>query len=214
MAFVELAADLGFQHISTGLTSFDFGVHPYPPFSLRDDIPLRREMLAAMRDRGVSVSLGEGFTVRPGSRAADFAGDLDLMAELGAETINTVSMDSDLVRTFDEFAALAELAGARGLQTTVELAPSLAVGDLATALAAVHHVGRPDFRLLIDTMHVIRSGATVAEVAAVLPRDRVYSLELPLRSEALAGVGPHERLGKCVTAAHGAPPVGAPGGRA
>ena len=247
VAFVELAADLGCQHISTGLTSFDFGVHPYPPFSLRDDVSLRRDMMAAMRDRGVSVSLGEGFTIRPGSRAADFAGDLDLMAELGAETINTVSMDPDLARTFDEFAVLAELAGVRGLQTTVELAPSLAVGDLPTALAAVRHVGRPDFRLLIDTMHVIRSGATVAEIAAldpaligyvqlcdaprqprfasyfeesmfermvpgegelglaelvaVLPRNRVYSLELPLRSEALAGVGPHERLGKCVVAA-------------
>ena len=36
---------------------------------------------------------------------------------------------------------------------------------------------------------------------AVLPGDRVYSLELPLRSEARAGIGPHERLGKCVTAA-------------
>lgn len=247
VAFVGLAADLGCQHISTGLSSYDFGIHDYPPFSLRDDAMLRAELKAAMRDRGVTISLGEGFTIRPGIRGADFAADLDLMAELGAETVNTVSMDPDLARTFDEFAVLAELAGARGLQTTVELAPSLAVGDLATALAAVTHVGRRDFRLLIDTMHVIRSGATVAQIAAldpaligyvqlcdaprqprfasyfeesmfermapgegelglaelvaVLPRDRVYSLELPLRSEALAGVGPHERLGKCVAAA-------------
>jgi len=39
------------------------------------------------------------------------------------------------------------------------------------------------------------------ELIAVLPRDRVYSLEVPMRSEAKAGIGPHERLRKCVEAA-------------
>jgi sugar phosphate isomerase/epimerase len=35
---------------------------------------------------------------------------------------------------------------------------------------------------------------------AVLPADRVYAIEVPLRSEALAGVGPKERLRRCVAA--------------
>ena len=245
--FVNLAADLGCQHISTGLASFDFGVCDYSPFSLREDPALRREMIAVMRDRGISISLGEGLTIRPGSSAKDYQADLDIMRELGVERINTVSMDPDLHRTFDEFAILTDMAAARGLETTTELAPSLTVGDLPTALAAVRHVGRPNFRLLIDTMHVIRSGSSVADIAAldpqliayvqlcdaprkprfesyfeeamferlapgtgelglreliaVLPRDRVYSLEVPLRSEAKAGIGPHERLRKCVEAA-------------
>ena len=34
-------------------------------------------------------------------------------------------------------------------------------------MAAVRHVGRGDFRLLIDTMHVVRSGATAADLAAL-----------------------------------------------
>ena len=38
-------------------------------------------------------------------------------------------------------------------------------------------------------------------VNPVLRAGRVYSLELPLRDEALAGVGPRQRLGKCVAAA-------------
>ena len=247
LEFVNLAADLGCQHISTGLTSFDFGVCDYAPFSLRDDAALRREMIAVMRDRGVSISLGEGLTIRPGMSAKNHQSDLDIMCELGVKRINTVSMDPDLHRTFDEFAILTDMAAARGLETTTELSPSLTIGDLPTALAAVRHVGRPNFRLLIDTMHVIRSGSSVADIAAldpqliayiqlcdaprkprfesyfeeamfermapgtvelclrelvaVLPRDRVYSLEVPLRSEAKAGIGPHERLRKCVEAA-------------
>jgi sugar phosphate isomerase/epimerase len=245
--FVNLAADLGCQHISTGLTSFNFGIYDYAPFSLRDDAALRREMKSAMRDRGITISLGEGLTIRQGIGAKDHEADLDIMCDLGVEVINTVSMDPDLARTFDEFAVMAEMVGSRGLVTTTELAPSLTVGDLSTALEAVRHVGRSDFRLLIDTMHVIRSGSTVADVAAldpeligyvqlcdatiaprfdtyfeesmfermvpgegelglpallaVLPADRVYSLEVPLRSQAKAGVDQHERLGKCVAAA-------------
>ncbi|MDE8654535.1 sugar phosphate isomerase/epimerase family protein [Novosphingobium album (ex Liu et al. 2023)] len=258
VAFVDLAADLGCQHISTGLSSFPFGVHDYPAFSLRDDAVLRREMIAAMADRGVSISLGEGCTIRDGAVADDYARDLDVFAELGAQRINTVSMDPDLGRTCAQFARLAELATERGLRITTEFAPSLTIADLPTALSVLRAIGRPDFRLLIDTMHLVRSGGGPEDIAALdpelidyvqvcdaprvprfesyfeesmfermvpgegelglsavlaaLPADRVFSLEVPLRSEGLAGMGPRERLGKCVEAlrallieAHGQP---------
>lgn len=244
--FVNLAADLGCQHISTGLSVFDFGVHDYPAFSLRDDPALRREMIAVMRDREVSISLGEGLLVREGCDVRDLQGDLDVFRELGVGRINTVSMDPDLARTFDEFGILTELAAARGMEVTTELSPSLTVADLPTALAAIRHVGRPDFKLLIDTMHFVRSGSSAKDIAALdpdligyvqicdapikprfesyfeesmyermvpgegelglreivaaLPHDRVYAIEVPLRSEALAGLGPHDRLRKCVDA--------------
>jgi sugar phosphate isomerase/epimerase len=246
LEFVALAADLGCQHISTGLVSFPFGIHDYPPFSLREDPVLRREMIAAMRDRGVSISLGEGCTIREGGDASSYAADLDLFVELGTERINTVSMDPDFNRTCDQFGVLAEMAAERDLRITTELSPSLTIGDLPTALAALRQIGRPEFRLLIDTMHIVRSGSTAADLAALdpelidyvqicdaprqprfdsyheeamfermvpgegelglpellkaLPEDRVYAIEAPLRSLGLAGVSPHERLGRCVEA--------------
>jgi sugar phosphate isomerase/epimerase len=169
------------------------------------------------------------------------------MAELGAERVNTVSFDPDWSRTVDQFGSVAELAAASGLETTLEFGPTLSVGDLPTALRVLHEVGRPDFRLLIDTMHVVRSGSTAKDIAALdpeiigyvqlsdaplvpsipnymeeacfermvpgtgelplrdllaaLPRDLVIGLEVPLRSQADAGVGPHARLGRCVEAA-------------
>lgn len=245
--YVNLAADLGCQHISTGLTAFPYNPHNYALFSLRDDPALRREMKAALHDRGVTISLGEGLTVRPGGDVRAYERDLDIFVELGTRRINTVSMDPDQGRTFDQFGLLAELAAARGVQTTTEFAPGLSVADLPTALKAIRHVGRPDFKLLIDTMHLVRSGSGPADIAvldprligyvqlcdapltprfesyfeeamfermapgegglrlkevlAALPGDRIFSLEVPLRSEAEAGIGPHERLGKCVEAA-------------
>ncbi|OHV37177.1 xylose isomerase [Pseudofrankia sp. EUN1h] len=167
--FVNLTADLGCRYIAAVLSGNPVNPHGYASFSLRDDPALRRRTAAALRDRDVSISLAEGFVVRPGSDMRGYAADLDLMAELGVAMVNTVTMDPDLPRSLDEFGVLAELAGERGMQTTVEFAPSLTIKDLPGALAAVRHVARPNFRLLIDTMHLVRSGHTAADLAAVDP---------------------------------------------
>ena len=167
--FVNLAADLGCCHISTGLAPPRFNPHGYPKWSLRDDRTLRREMLAAMHDRGVSISLSEGFAVMPDGDPSKIAADLEAVCELESKRICAVSIDPDLQRGFDQLAILAEMAGAIGLETTLEFAPTSPIPDLHTAVAAVRHVGRQDFRLLIDTMHLVRSGSGAAELAALDP---------------------------------------------
>lgn len=245
--FVNLAADLGCSHIGTALLPMPYNPHGYPTWSLSADRALRQEMVAAMRDRGVSISLGEGFIVRPNADVRNLAADLDVMCELGVKRISTLSIDPDLSRAFDQFATLAEMANAAGVETTVEFGPRLAVADLPTALAAVRHVAQPNCRLLIDTMHLVRSGSGAADIVAldpaligyvqlcdaplvsrfsdyveeakyermapgagelplldiiaVLPRHLPIGLEVPLRSQAERGVGPHDRLGRCVEAA-------------
>ena len=165
----DLAADLGCQYISTVVQGQPLVPLGFRSYSLRDDAALRKDLLAAMNHRGVSISLGDGFLVLPGAEMGAFATDLDVLAELGVPWINAVSLDPDLGRTFDQFAALTELAAQRNIRTAVEPVPGLTVGDLPTALAALGHVGRPDFRLLIDTMHLVRSGSGAADLAAIDP---------------------------------------------
>ncbi len=244
--FVNLAADLGCGSISLGLVGFGFNPHGYPSFSLREDLPLRTELKAAVRDRGVAIALGEGCNIRAGQDVRDTAAYMDIFAELGTERLNAVSLDPDIGRSFDQLAIFAEMTAERGMVSTVELCPVLTIDSLATALAAVRHVGRPDFRLLIDTMHLARSGATAADLAAIDPGlidyvqlcdapleapvanymteaslDRIVpgegelplrdflavvpprvtvSLEVPLRSQAEAGVGPQARMKQCLDA--------------
>jgi sugar phosphate isomerase/epimerase len=166
--FVNLTADLGCRHMSTVVRGLPLVPLGYPPYSLKD-AKLRRDLLAAMNHRGVTISLGDGFLVLPGADMHTLAADLDALAELGVPRINVVSLDPDLARTFDQFAILTELAAQRNIQTVVEPVPGLTVGDLPTALAAREHVGRSDFRLLIDTMHLVRSGSGAADVAAIDP---------------------------------------------
>jgi sugar phosphate isomerase/epimerase len=166
--FVNLTADLGCRQMSTVVRGLPLVPLGYPPYSLKD-AKLRRDVLAAMNHRGVTISLGDGFLVLPGADMHTFAADLDALAELGVPRINVVSLDPDVARTFDQFAILTELAAQRNIQTVVEPVPGLTVGDLPTALAARDHVGRSDFRLLIDTMHLVRSGSGAADVAAIDP---------------------------------------------
>lgn len=167
--FVNLAADLGCHYISTGLIQGPPSPLGYPGWSLRDDPALRKEMIAVMRDRDVSISLGEGFTIRPGVDVRDKARDLELMCELGVKRINAVSMEPDLHRTYDQYAAMAEMADKVGVEANVELSPGMTIGNLTAAVAVVKHVARKNFKLLIDTMHFVRSGSSVTELAALDP---------------------------------------------
>ncbi|OBI43863.1 sugar phosphate isomerase/epimerase family protein [Mycobacterium colombiense] len=164
---VNLAADLGCRYVSVAVQGMPLVPLGYPPFSLKDDTVLRKDLLAAMDDRGVSISLGDGFLVLPGADVSALGGDLDVLAELGVPRINVVSLDPDLPRTLDQLAALTELAAQRDIGTVVEPVPGLTIGGLDAALAATEYVGRSEFRLLIDTMHLVRSGAGAAELAAI-----------------------------------------------
>ena len=163
----ELAAERGI------LTS----VEPVPGLAIAD-LP---SALAAVEHVGRDeISL----LIAPGVDVGSYASDLDIMAELRIPRINTVSLQPDRSRTFDELAVLTDLAAERGIVTSVEPVPGLAIADLPSAMAAVEHVGRDEISLLIDTMHVARSGAGPDDLRS-LPAERIGHVQLcdvPLRS--------------------------------
>lgn len=168
---VNIAAQLGCSWISCGLTQLPSAFNPLglPDWSLRDDATLRREMKAMLRDQGVAISLGEGFSVRPDTSITQRTHDADLMAELGARGLGGVCMEADRDRAIEEFAALATLAAEREMLATIEFGPGLAVANIDDALSIVRAVHLPNFHLLIDAMHFFRSGGSVEQLAALDP---------------------------------------------
>jgi sugar phosphate isomerase/epimerase len=173
VAYIELAAELGCVSVSTGLTGLPPAMVPggglYEMWSLEDDATLFRETKAVLRDTGVKIGLGEGFRVRTDGDVADRAAALDLMAELGAQRINAVSTEPDLARGLDQLGKLADMVIARGMIFTIEFAPPNAINSLPGALAVVEQIGAGRAAILVDAMHFFRSGATVAELAALDP---------------------------------------------
>jgi sugar phosphate isomerase/epimerase len=196
--FVKLAAELECEHISIALTPMPANPHRYPLWSLREDSGLRRDMIAGLQDCGVSIFMGEGFLVRPGIDVRAAAADLDHMLELGVATVNVLSLEPDRNRGLEQLAAFADMALARRMRATLEFLPGLPIGDLAAAVAAVRAVGRPNFQLLLDAMHVFRSGAQPAQLAALDPALIGYAqlCDAPLlsKSASYADEARHERL--------------------
>lgn len=245
--FIQLAAALGCQHISGIMEPIDYNPQGYRKYSLRNDAVLRRDLKAAMRDTGVTVALAEGFSIFPGQDVRGLQGDLEIMRDLGATKINLAAFEPDGARCLDQLAVLAEMVGKLGMETLVEYAPVFTIPDLPAALAAIRHVDRKDCKILVDTMHTGRTGASGADLAALdpevigyiqlcdaplvptnesymdeamyerlppgsgemplremlaaLPLDRIIGLEVPQRSLADAGIGPEERMRKCVDGA-------------
>ncbi|MFT4028066.1 MAG: TIM barrel protein [Novosphingobium sp.] len=175
---VKTAAELGCVAISSGLTGLPltmFGITdfaPYPMWSLRDDAALRRETIAAMKDTGVHIGLGEGFRARPDGDARDFAGDLDLMAELGAVRINAICLEEAMFAdgsAHDQLAIMAELTAERGMAFTIEFTPPHGINSFERALEVCRHIGQGKARVLVDSMHFFRTGGTVEKLKAVDP---------------------------------------------
>jgi len=167
--YVQLAADLGCSHVTTGFEPVPWNPCGFRRWSLREDLALRRDTLAVMADRGVSVSVVSGFSLRAGVDVRDLGGDMDLAAELGARQLGTVGMDRDIPRALDQLAALTEMAVQRGMAVVLDYAPHQAINSLEGACAALRHTGSPHALLSLDAMHVFRSGGTAAEVAALDP---------------------------------------------
>jgi sugar phosphate isomerase/epimerase len=166
--WVDLAGDLGLRYVTLVMQGAG-GPDAFPAWSLRDDAGLRRETRALMIDRGLGVSLIDGFVVYEGTDVRSFAGDMAIAGELGAPRVNTVSFVDDRARNVESFRIVADLAAEHGISVTLEFAPILAVRTLLEAVDMIEDVDRPNFGLLLDTMHLFRSGGSVAEVESLEP---------------------------------------------
>lgn len=74
-----------------------------------------------------------------------------------------------MTRALEQFSRLADMTAERGMGLMIEFAPPHGIGTLRQALAMIAALDRPHVRLVIDAMHVFRSGATLRDLAALDP---------------------------------------------
>jgi sugar phosphate isomerase/epimerase len=171
LELIEVASSLGCAAVSLFVTPLPLG--PYR--DLVNDVVARREVLSALRDTGLSVGIVEPFML-------DEAIDWDLLrrtaaltAELGG-TVNTLCFDKDRARLEGSVARLAEISRAEGASMAIEPFTLSKVRTIAEALQLADLAG-DDIGLTIDTLHVIRTGGSWADVAAVPPQ-RIFHVQL------------------------------------
>ncbi len=166
--YVALAAHLGYGFVSVNYRGAANAPSGAAVEALKDSRQARQQFASALADTGMRLELVEGFAITPETTVADYAADLDTVAQLGARSLCAVSLDKDIGRTNAQFSTLAEMAAMRGLLVTTEAGAGV-MRNFGTACATWRDVSHPNFKLLIDAMHFFRRGGTVQDLASVPP---------------------------------------------
>jgi sugar phosphate isomerase/epimerase len=96
---------------------------------------------------------------------------LDAAGSLGARhvKIGTSGPVCPLEQMTEHFAVLCDEAAEAGTAVVLEISPIGQIPDLGTGLAIVDGAQRPNGKLLLDVWHLTRTGAAMAEIAALPP---------------------------------------------
>lgn len=142
-----------------------------------------RETKAALARTGMPVLDVEVIWIKPDSALDDHRKVIDVGAELGAANVLCVSSDPDHGATADKLAALCRHAEGCGMRVALEFGIFTEVKDLRQALAVLDRVAHPLRAVLIDPIHVDRSGTRVDQIAAIDPALLPYAQFCDARAE-------------------------------
>ncbi len=173
--------ELAREAASAGFDAIGLRVHPamaggiaYP---IRTGSWAQRELRTILASQGVRLNEIEFIQLTPGLDIASFAPLLEAGAELGASAVTVSGDDPDHLRLTASFAALCDLAGTFGLRVDLEFMRWRVVGTLAQAEAVVRGADRPNGAILVDALHLSRSGGAPGDLAAV-PRRFLRAAQL------------------------------------
>jgi sugar phosphate isomerase/epimerase len=128
-----------------------------------------RATARAFADTGIRPVEIEVLIVGDPARSTNHQRLLEAGAALGASDAIVVSTESDPGRCADLLGALNEQARPLGVRLCLEFLPIFAISDLATARSVVEAVGDANLKILVDTLHVARTGTAVEDLAALPP---------------------------------------------
>jgi sugar phosphate isomerase/epimerase len=165
-AMVRAAANAGFEFVGVRLLNGQPGRDPAP---LLENLALRRETLACLRDSGVKVLDASGARLIPSTDLPAFAPFLEAAAELGARHVLTTGDDPDPSRLADRITALCHAAQRFGLTVDIEFVPWMTVSSVDDAARLVRAVAHPELGIAVDALHFDRSGSRLDDLAS-LPR--------------------------------------------
>jgi sugar phosphate isomerase/epimerase len=161
---VEIAARAGYEYASPRITRV---TESEPLYDLARDASLMRETRSRLDGTGIQVHDVELFRMDAKLEPESFLPEMDAAARLGARGIIAQLPDPERSRAEDRFARLCDLAAPFGLFVSLEFPHWTETGTLAEAARVVRAADRPNGGILVDMLHMGRSGSTVEELLAL-----------------------------------------------
>lgn len=133
----------------------------------------------AVRDRAADAGLAildiEVVWLKPGADDPAHFAAIDVGAAIGARNVLIVSSEDDAARAADKLNRLGNHAAAAGLRACLEFAAFTTVGSIANAVALLDAADCDNLGLLIDPLHLARTGGSPADLAAIDPQRFPYA---------------------------------------
>lgn len=133
----------------------------------------------AIRDRAADAGLAildiEVIWLKPGPDDPAHFAAIDAGAAIGARNVLIVSSEDDAARAAGKLNRLGNHAAAAGLRACLEFAAFTTIGSIARATALLDDADCGNLGLLIDPLHLARTGGSPADLAAIDPRHFPYA---------------------------------------
>jgi sugar phosphate isomerase/epimerase len=126
----------------------------------------------ALKETGLSPIDVEVIRIQPGPLDPAHLRILDIGLAVGAPNALVMSDDPDAEATAEKLAAFCAHVEGKPLRVALEFGFFSEVKTIHAANAILDAVNHPSAALLVDTLHLFRSGSTAADVAAT-PRHRI-----------------------------------------
>jgi sugar phosphate isomerase/epimerase len=147
------------------------------PAEIVGNAPLQRAISRRLADTGISVFAATGFFLRPDTNGPVYAPALDCAARLGADYFVAVGYLPEEDRMAESFARLCDQAAGFGLKIALEFQPYGSVKTIGDAERILRRAARPNGAILVDALHLSRSGGAPSDVAKLAP-DLIGFLQL------------------------------------
>lgn len=141
------------------------------------DKALIREIRSVAADLGISFLDGEVFTLLPQTDVEAWLPVIETAAEFGMKLMQIASEDPEQARAADNLGRIADVANRHGIKMAIEFMRWRAAATVEGAAALARASGRDNVGILLDTLHLSRSGGSPASVAA-LPGELMLYLQL------------------------------------
>jgi sugar phosphate isomerase/epimerase len=165
LEFLAVAADAGYDGV--GIRLYRSPNLPFHP--VVGNAALERDVRRALADRGLAVL--DIFTcyLQPPTDVRDFVPALEFGAALGARYAVIQGDDPEWSRLRDNFTAFCDAAARCGVGVAIEFMPARPLATLAAALRLRREAARPGVSILVDPLHLARSGGAPADLNGLDP---------------------------------------------
>lgn len=163
---VDIAAEAGFDAVTLRIAdASEPAANP-----LVSDTQTRRETLARLRDHGIGVLDVEVIRLRADTDLSALRPVWESAAELGARNVLVIDNEPDEQRMIDAMRALCEELSAYSMRPALEFMVFTECRTVQDACRIVLATEHPAAAVLVDPLHLARSGGTPAQVRELASR--------------------------------------------